>query len=171
MISMLGVSQTLPLTSIDQKTGDIILQGEALSGECPQVQVYYHGPAKNPQGHNHKFIDVDIQDCSIEAGGYKAILDMEYIAELSGVKAGQPAQFRVRKDSNHQWSKSNVEGATVVTKPSKMKAPTYEQTSSYFMLKWDKLTSVHETGGADILYYMIQIKKSGFEFKSLRKEK
>lgn len=35
MISMLGVSQTLPLTSIDQKTGDIILQGEALSGECP----------------------------------------------------------------------------------------------------------------------------------------
>lgn len=52
-----------------------------------------------------------------------------------------------------------------------MKAPTYEQTSSYFMLKWDKLTSVHETGGADILYYMIQIKKSGFEFKSLRKEK
>jgi hypothetical protein len=35
MISMLGVSQSLPITSIDQKTGDIILQGEALSGECP----------------------------------------------------------------------------------------------------------------------------------------
>jgi hypothetical protein len=53
-----------------------------------------------------------------------------------------------------------------------MKKPTYTRNENYLLLKWQKLESPIETGGSEILYYILQNSDGpDSEFRQLYKEK